>query len=312
MLYFYKMTYYENKEEQQYLLLLKDIIDNGDIRQTRNAKTYSVFGKRLEFDLSNGFPLLTTKKVFVRGIIEELLFFLNGYTFTKILEDKKVMIWHDNTTNEFIKNNNKNLVEYDMGPMYGFQWRHYGDKYEGYNKEYTGGIDQLKNVVELLLQDPYSRRILMTTYNVSQVDEGVLYPCHGLTVQFYVEKNNRISLQMYQRSSDSILGLPFNIASYAVLLHIIVKCVNDNVERTHKEDYNVGRLIIVLGDTHIYEEHLEVAKIQINRMNETYKFPEIKINKKIQSVKNMTDLLVEDFEIQNYVSHPVLKCKMFA
>ncbi len=190
---------YTNWEELQYLSLLNKILSIGDYRETRNAKTYSIFGEKLEFDMDNGFPLLTTKKMFCRGILEELLFFLRGDTNSKLLEDKNVMIWHDNTTEEFLKKNNKNLEEYDMGPMYGFQWRFFNAPYHGCHHDYTNhGVDQLKIVVDTLNKDPYSRRILMTTYNPAQAEDGVLYPCHGLQIQFYVEKN-RISLQMYQR-----------------------------------------------------------------------------------------------------------------
>jgi dihydrofolate reductase/thymidylate synthase len=189
-----------NQEEKNYLNLLEKILAEGDFRQTRNAFTYAIFGEKLEFDMDNGFPLLTTKKMFYRGIFEELLFFLRGDTDTKKLEDLKVMIWHENTTKEFIEKNNKKLEEYDMGPMYGFQWRHFGAPYQGCHQRYDDkGIDQLKILIESLVKDPHSRRHLMTTYNPEQMDEGVLPPCHGLIIQFYVEKNNRLSLQMYQR-----------------------------------------------------------------------------------------------------------------
>lgn len=191
---------YLNRGEDQYLQLLDKILKQGDYRETRNAKTYSVFGEKLEFDLENGFPLLTTKQMFYRGIAEEDLFFVRGDTDTKLLENKKVMIWHDNTTKEFLIKNKKDLEEYDMGPMYGFQWRHFGAPYKGCHANYDGqGVDQLKDVIDLLVADPHSRRILMTAYNPAQAEQGVLYPCHGLTIQFYVERNNRISLQMYQR-----------------------------------------------------------------------------------------------------------------
>lgn len=191
---------YVNHEEINYLNLLNKIITEGDYRETRNAKTYSVFGEKLVFDLDNGFPLLTTKKMFYRGIFEELLFFLRGDTNTKLLEDKKVMIWHSNTTKEYMQQYNKELEEYDMGPMYGFLWRHYGVKYTGCKDNYQGqGIDQFKNVIDLIVKDPDSRRILMSTYDPTIADEGVLYPCHGLTIQFYVENNNKLNLQMYQR-----------------------------------------------------------------------------------------------------------------
>lgn len=308
---------YVNHEELKYLDMLDRILNTGTYRKTRNAKTYSVFGEKLEFDLDNGFPLLTTKKMFYRGIIEELLFFLRGETDTKILEDKKVMIWHPNTTNDFMIKNNKKLEEYDMGPMYGFQWRYFGAKYEGKNRSYKGqGFDQLKAVIDLLVTDPYSRRILMTTFNPSQAEDGVLYPCHGLTVQFYVE-NNRISLQMYQRSVDTVLGLPFNIASYALLLIIITKFVNSHKSRTHDKDYRPGRVIMIFGDAHIYSDtksdHVLVAKAQILRKNSTHPFPEIKINTNLDfsDLNIINEIKAENIEIVNYICEGVLKAEIY-
>jgi len=313
----YVNTVYQNKEEIQYLNLLDKIIRYGNYRQTRNAMTYSLFGEKIEFDLSNGFPLLTTKKMFTRGILEELIFFLQGKTDTKILEDKRVMIWHGNTTNEFIKQYGKNLVEYDMGPMYGYQWRHFNAPYSGCHSDYKGkGIDQLEDVINKLVHDPHSRRILLTTYNPTQVEEGVLYPCHGLQVQFYVERNNRISLQMYQRSVDTILGLPFNIASYAALLHIIVNLVNNNNERKHLQNYTPGRVIMILGDTHIYSDgkndHISVAKKQLERKNKTYPFPKFKLLKQLHTLDDLNNLNVSDMEINNYRYNKTLKASMVA
>lgn len=286
---------YKNYEEIKYLNLLDKIITFGELRDTRNAQTYSLFGEKLVFNLQNGFPLLTTKKIFVRGIIEELLFFLRGETNTKLLEEKGVNIWRGNTTKEFLQNNNKNLVEGDMGPMYGYQWRYYNRNYQNKedkeDKEDSKYVDQLELLIKNIIEDPHSRRLLLTTYNPAQVEEGVLYPCHGLITQFYV-KNNRISLQMYQRSSDSFLGLPFNIASYALLLHIIVNLVNNNKNRKHKEDYDVGEVIIIMGDTHIYSDkkadHLSVVKQQISLRNETYRFPKLNINIKLQDLCDIT------------------------
>ena len=307
---------YVNQEEIAYLDMLDRIITCGDQRSTRNAQTYSLFGEKLVFDMNNGFPLLTTKKMFYRGIFEELIFFLRGNTNTKLLEEKKVMIWHENTTEEFIENNGKKLEEYDMGPMYGFQWRHYGTPYTGSDTLYDGkGIDQLQYVTDALISDPMSRRILMTVYNPAQVDEGVLYPCHGLVVQFYVEAS-MISLQMYQRSVDTFLGLPFNIASYAALLHIVVNLVNNHVARTHTIDYKPGRVIMILGDTHIYSDkkadHIEVVKKQIKRKSSTYPFPEFRINKKLKKLDDLNHLETSDMEIIDYVSNPTLKAKMVA
>lgn len=313
----FQQSCYFNTEETQYLDLLEKILTEGEYRDTRNAKTYSLFGERLIFDLKNGFPLLTTKKMFTRGILEELIFFLQGKTGTKILEDKKVMIWHGNTTKEFIENNGKNLEEFDMGPMYGFQWRHFNAPYRGSDKTYEGlGVDQLQDVVTKLVKDPHSRRILMTTYNPAQTEEGVLYPCHGLQIQFYVENGQRISLQMYQRSVDTFLGLPFNIASYAALLHIIVNLVNNNDERVHESDYLPGRVIMILGDTHIYSDdkgdHVEAVKKQLKRRDRTYSFPDFKLNKRLKTLSDLNDLTVSDMEITGYRYNSTLRAKMIA
>jgi len=302
---------YVNFGETKYIDMLENIIMLGHCRKTRNAETYSVFGEKLVFDLENGFPLLTTKKMFYRGIFEELIFFLSGKTDTKLLENKKVMIWHENTTKKFIENNNKNLEEYDMGPMYGFQWRHYGAQYKGCHYNYEGeGIDQIALVIDTIIKDPYSRRILLSTYNPAQAEEGVLYPCHGIVVQFYVEKNSKISLQMYQRSVDSVLGLPFNIASYAALLYIIVELVNNNVNRTHVDDYVAGRVVMILGDVHIYSEHIESVNKQLCLVEQTYPFPTFKLTKKLSRIEDLQTLQASDMEITNYICHPAIKTAM--
>ena len=307
-----KFIYYTyiNHEEMQYLKLLDKILKEGELCNTRNGTTYSIFGEKLVFDLTNGFPLLTTKKMFSRGIFEELLFFLKGCTNTKLLEDKKIMIWHDNTTTAFIEKNNKKLKEYDMGPMYGYQWRHYGGAYPDINS----GIDQLSQVIDLLVHDPSSRRILMTTYNPEQVEQGVLYPCHGLQIQFNVSSQKYINLQMYQRSADCILGLPFNIASYALLLHIITNMVNNNIKRKHNIDYIPGRLIIILGDAHIYTDeksnHINAAYKQLEL--QTYKFPTLNITKKLITLEDMENMTIDDIYVNDYISGPVIKAYMIA
>ena len=240
-------------DEYSYLDLIKDLIYTGDYRKTRNGFTYSLFGKNLEFDIKDKFPLLTTKKVFFRGIIEELLFFLDGKTDSKILEAKGVNIWKPNTTPEFIKSRNLNYQEGDMGPMYGFNWIHFGAKYNGCNSSYKNcGLNQLEQVIKLLRDDPMSRRILMTTYNPAVAEEGVLYPCHGIVIQFYVRTKdniNYVSCSMTQRSADIACGVPYNIASYAALVYIICNYLGEN--------YKPDRLIINLGDVHLYEEHLQ-------------------------------------------------------
>lgn len=192
-----------NWEEKQYLDMLSKILysDEHSFRETRNARTYSCFGGSLRFDLSKSFPLLTTKKMFMRGIFEELKFFLLGQTNTKILEQKGVNIWKGNTSREFLdKVGLHHLDEGDMGPLYGFQLRHYGGEYSGYSSDYTNvGYDQLANVLHLLKNDKYSRRIMMTTFNPAQISQAPLPPCHGIVIQFGIEGTNKLSCHMYQR-----------------------------------------------------------------------------------------------------------------
>ncbi len=292
----------ENYDEMKYLELLNDILLNGDFRQTRNGFTYSLFGRSLKFNLKNQFPLLTTKKMFFRGIIEELLFFIRGETDSKILENKNINIWKGNTSNEFIQSRNLNYREGDMGPMYGFNWIHYGVKYEGCDKDYgSEGINQIQKVIELIKNDPSSRRILMTTFNPSNAEEGVLYPCHGIVVQFYVrEENNKkyLSCIVYIRSNDMFLGSPFNISSYAALVYIFCKELGD--------DYYPDELIMNIGDVHIYEEHINACLEQIERT--PYPFPQLEI----KNYSQMKNLKFEDFVLHNYKSFESIKAQMKA
>lgn len=303
-------TYHENKpycnvEELQYLDIMDKIIKQGHYRQTRNANTFSIFGCHMCFNLQNNIlPLLTTKKMFTRGILEELLFFLRGETNSKLLEEKKVNIWKPNTTREFLDNNNlSHYAEGDMGPMYGFQWRHFNAEYNGCDKDYSDkGIDQLDKVMHDLQYDKYSRRILMTTYNPCQAKQGVLYPCHGLVVQFGIEDENKLCCHMYQRSADYALGVPFNITSYAFLVHILCSLL-----KTKNCDYVAGKLYMSFGDVHLYENHINIAKIQLERT--PFLFPELKIKKEIL---NLQDIKYDDFEIINYKSHDKLNFEMVA
>jgi len=296
-----------NLEELNYLQLMEDSIIKGDYRSTRNGNTYSLFGKSLEFDIQNSFPLLTTKKVFFRGIIEELLFFLHGKTDSKILEQKSINIWKPNTTKEFIASRNLNYREGDMGPMYGFNWLHFGAKYEGCDSDYKEvGFNQLEMVLKLLKEDPTSRRIMLTTYNPMTAEEGVLYPCHGIVVQFYVNIKNDsndipihyVSCSMTQRSADIACGVPYNIASYAALVCIICKYLGSN--------YKPDRLIINLGDVHLYEEHIREALIQIKR--EPKQFPKLEINK----FEKIEELTYEHFNLIEYNCHEPIKFVMKA
>lgn len=280
--------------ECQYLNLLNDILINGEKRQTRNAVTYSTFSKDLTFNIENYFPLLTTKKMFWKGIVEELLFFIRGETNSKLLEDKGVNIWKGNTSKEFLSNMNLDYQEGQMGPMYGYQWRFFNKPY----KSSEGGIDQLKELVELIQQDPHSRRLLMTDFNPSQVHQGVLYPCHSLILQFYVQ-DNKLSVKMYQRSADAFLGLPFNIASTSLLLSIIAKICN----------LVPSNVTISLGDCHIYESHKEAVLKQLSRVQ--YQEPVLKIPN-FKSIKEVEESKLEDYEITDYEHHSGIKAEMIA
>lgn len=185
--------------ETQYLQLLSEIMNTGDKRLGRNGYTYSLFGRELKFDLEQGFPLLTTKRMFWKGIVEELLFFIRGNTNSKLLEEKGVNIWKGNTSKEFIKKCGLPYEEGDMGQIYGFNWRHFGTEYKDCKTDYTGkGFDQLQKVVEEIKNNPTSRRIVMSDFNPATAHKGVLYPCHSLILQFYVEES-KLSVKMYQR-----------------------------------------------------------------------------------------------------------------
>jgi len=218
----------KNTNDRVYLDLIENVLVNGNVRHDRTGTgTVSKFGVTCEYDLSRqSIPLLTTKKMYWKGVVEELLWFISGCTDSKILSSKGVKIWDLNTSTSFLEK--RKLTHYregDAGPIYGFQWRHYGAKYEGCEEDYTGkGIDQLLKCVDLIRNDPYSRRIVMTAWNPLCIDEMVLPPCH-ISVQFYVEpEEDTLSCMMVQRSGDIGLGVPFNIASYGLLTHIIAHC----------------------------------------------------------------------------------------
>jgi thymidylate synthase len=288
--------------ELGYLELVKDLLENGDCRETRNGKVHSLFGKTLEFDIKDQFPLFTTKKVFFRGIMEELLFFLHGKTDSKLLENKGINIWKGNTTPEFIKSRNLPYNEGDMGPMYGFNLKHFGAKYISAQTDYTDkGLNQLEHVIKLLREDPYSRRIIMTTYNPLVAEEGVLYPCHGICIQFYVrEKDGKryVSCSMTQRSADIACGVPYNVASYAALVYILCKHLGNS--------YKPDKLIVHFGDVHLYEEHVPEIQKQLER--EPLSFPKLFI----KPFEKIEDLTYEHFSLENYVSHDAIKFVMKA
>lgn len=287
--------------EHQYLNLMCEILENGKKRVGRNGLTFSIFKSDMTFDLRKGFPLLTTKKMFFRGILEEFLFFLKGNTDSTYLSEKNIRIWEDNTSEEFINNRNLPYNKGVMGPMYGYQWRFFNAEYKvnSYGRPLTpqGGIDQLANVVDLIKNDPHSRRILLTSYNPTQANEGVLYPCHSITIQFYVDDND-LDMFCYNRSQDIFLGVPFNIASSSLLLMIVAKLTGKNPRFFH----------MTLGDTHIYECHTYQVLRQLSRV--PYKFPVLKIPE--VSLDNIPNLNSDDFFLENYKCHPTIKAKMVA
>jgi thymidylate synthase len=290
-----------NQEEKQYLNLLQQILNTGSTKNDRTGVgTIGVFGSQLRFSLKdNTLPLLTTKKMFLRGIVEELLFFIRGDTDTKKLEEKGVNIWKGNTSREFLdKRNLKYLPEGSIGKGYGFQWRNFGGTEQPFNYKsyFKDGVDQLKNALELIKNEPTSRKIIVSAWNPEQLKEMALEPCH-MMFQFHVE-NGKLNLQWYQRSVDTFLGLPFNIASYAILNMLFAKATN----------LEPGDLIFCGGDTHCYLNHINQVKEQITR--EPYNFPKLSINKNISSIEDMENLSFEDFKLLDYTSHSSIKAQM--
>jgi thymidylate synthase len=258
---------------RQYLELMKDILENGARKTDRTGTgTISVFGRQLRFDLSAGFPLVTTKKLHLRSIIYELLWFLNGDTNIKYLKDNGVSIW-----DEWADENG------DLGPVYGHQWRSWPSP-DGRS------IDQITQVLDQIRKKPDSRRHIVTAWNPSEVDKMALPPCHAL-FQFYVA-DGKLSCQLYQRSADYFLGVPFNIASYALMTHMFAE----------QCDLLPGEFVWTGGDVHLYTNHIEQAKLQLTR--EPYALPMLKIKRKPSS---LFEYRFEDFEIVNYQAHPSIK-----
>jgi len=286
-------------EECQYLNIASSILQTDDRRKCRNAMTLSSFVNHMKFDLRTGFPLLTTKKMFLRGIIEELLFFIRGETDTKLLSEKKIKIWEKNTSNLFLREQGLKWSEGMMGPMYGYQWRTYNKPYNSTDNDTVEYIDQLNNVIKLINTDPMSRRILLTSYNPLQCDQGVLYPCHSIVIQFFVD-GEYLDLFCYNRSQDLFLGVPYNIASTSILLELISKVTGKKARYVN----------ITMGDTHIYENHIEQMTLQCKR--KPLNKPILKINKDLKSILDIEKLKFEDFELSMYNSYPVINAEMVA
>jgi len=286
-------------EEFQYLRLISEINTHGSMEEGRNGKAKTIFGSAMHFDLSdNKLPLLTTKKVAFKTCLKELLWFINGKTDNKILKDQKVRIWNANASREFLDSRGlvNNEVD-DLGPVYGHQWRYFNAKYDDCTTDYTGkGVDQLQNIIDQL-KNPNtrnSRRLVMSAWNPQQLDEMALPPCHILC-QFCVTENNKLSCSLYQRSGDVGLGVPFNIASYSILTHLIAR----HCSLEPKE------FVYFLGNAHIYDDHIEVLKEQVTR--KPYVFPKLNIS----CVKeNISDYVVNDFNLIDYKYHEKIKMEM--
>jgi len=279
---------------KQYHDLLEDILKNGESKDDRTGVgTISVFGRQFRFDLDSGFPAITTKKLAWKACVGELLWFLEGSRDERRLaeithgtKEGKVTIWTPNALAPYWKPKAK--FEGDLGKVYGVQWR----KWE--KPRWDSSIDQISNLVDSLKNNPNSRRHIVSAWNVGELDQMALPPCHVMS-QYYVNKDGKLSCHMYQRSVDVFLGLPFNIASYALLTHMLAQVCG----------LGVGELIISTGDTHIYKDHIEQVNVQLSR--EEYPLPALWLNPEVKDINSFT---MDDIKLQNYQSHDTIKAVM--
>ncbi len=261
---------------KQYLALMDKVLKEGVTKEDRTGTgTYSLFGHQMRFDLSKGFPLVTTKKIHLKSVIHELLWFLKGSSNISYLKDHGVRIW-----DEWADENG------ELGPVYGVQWR-------SWPTPNGRSVDQIANLIKNIKENPDSRRLLVNAWNVSEIENMALPPCHTM-FQFYVAEG-KLSCQLYQRSADVFLGVPFNIASYSLLTYMVAQVCG----------LQVGDFVHTFGDAHLYSNHLDQAKLQLSRT--PYELPTLKIN---PDVKNIDDFRFEDFEIVNYQCHPHIKGKV--
>ena len=288
-----------NPEEMQYLNMIRDILDDGVKRGDRTGTgTLSKFGTQMRFSLRDGaLPLLTTKRTFWRGVAEELLWFISGSTNANDLADKDIHIWDGNGSREFLdKRGLGHRDEGDLGPVYGFQWRHFGAAYTDMHASYEGkGVDQLADCIDKIKTNPEDRRIIMSAWNPADLDEMALPPCH-MFCQFYVDTDaGELSCQMYQRSADMGLGVPFNIASYALLTHLVARVCG----------LKAGDFVHTIGDAHVYLNHVDALREQLERGPRA--FPKIKIN---PDKMDIDDFVFDDLEVVGYRPHKTIKMKM--
>lgn len=289
--------------EYAYLDALQNILDHGEDRNDRTGVgTKSIFGLQMRFDLTQGFPAVTTKKLAWRAVVSELLWFIEGsgdeFRLREILHgerysDKKT-IWTDNAQADYWVKKRLQRHPGDLGRVYGVQWRRWRKPLVRINKVVLQNHDQLLELIDGIKKDPYSRRHIITAWNPGELDLMALPPCH-MMAQFYVSADNKLSCQMYQRSADMFLGVPFNIASYALFTHMIAQVC----------DLGVGDLIITIGDAHIYQNHIEQVKEQLSR--KPLPLPKLKLD---SSITTITDFTMEGIELENYESHGAIKAPM--
>lgn len=273
-----------------YLDLLRNVLENGEDRSDRTGVgTRGIFGAQIRFDLSEGFPLVTTKKVHTRSIIQELLWFIGGHTDNAWLQERGVTIWDEWSTAEQCARFGR--AEGDLGPIYGHQWRNFGATKNSDGTFARNGVDQIANLIDEIKRNPASRRLIVSGWNPGEADKVALPPCHTL-FQFYVGKNGKLSCQLYQRSADLFLGVPFNIASYSLFTHMIAQVCG----------LGVGDFVHTFGDAHIYNNHFEQVNRQLAR--EPRALPTLKLN---PDVKDIFAFCYEDIAIENYDPHPGIK-----
>ncbi len=291
---------WKNVEEENYLTVLNELLKSGNENVDRTGiGTYSLFGKMFKYDLSDTFPLLTTRRQFMRGIFEEFMFYLSGKTDNKILQEKKVHVWDGNTSREFLdKSNLSHYPEGDLGETYGFNFRHYGAEYKTCDENYEGqGFDQLANIIDLIKNNPKSRRIIIDLWNCSTLHKAALPPCL-CKYQFYVNTSDKkLDIMIYIRSSDYFLANNWNAATGALFVHLLC-----NVEGI---DLTPGTLTVVTGDTHLYTSHVEQAKENIQRKPRP--FPKLIVKNKKQNIEDFT---YEDIELIGYKPYPSIKASM--
>lgn len=285
-------------EEEQYLDLIRGLLEEGSLEKGRNGDTLCNIGSAMYFSLENQrIPILTTKKVAMKTCLKELLWFIRGNTNNQLLKDQNVRIWDLNGTKEFLESRGLHYEENDLGPVYGHQWRHFNATYSSCHDDYSGfGVDQLQKVIDDLKnpETRSSRRHVISAWNPCQIDEMALPPCHVL-FQFHVTRGNKLSCSLYQRSGDVGLGVPFNIMSYAAFTILVAKHC----------DLEPYEFIYYLGNTHIYADHKEALEQQITRT--PHAFPTMTIKTKRD---NINDYELDDFEIHDYVYHPPIKMNM--